>query len=104
MNTHSQNKRLLELGGIQAMGNVLCAMRDMRCPLTYQDVIHEAIDRAYIRLGDHKREPRSTAVRMERGMCICPDHEDVSPADGCPTHDPIRVVKMVPVDEEADNW
>lgn len=64
----TDNQRLMELGGIMALGNVVGQMCQAGCPLEHQDIIHEAIDRAYIRLGDLKREPRSNAVRKERGL------------------------------------
>ena len=41
-------------------------------------------------------------LRFAEVACICPDEEGVTPADGCPIHDPVTVVRTVPAPEDDD--
>lgn len=58
--------------------------------------------RAYLERGPEL--PSGTPSDLEVTDCICPDEEGITPADGCPTCDPVTAVVWVPVDEEADQW
>jgi hypothetical protein len=52
---------------IQILSRVIRVLIDARVPPEYHEPVHELLDRAYIADGDLKREPRSQAVKKERG-------------------------------------